>query len=66
VLAGTLDLAVIVNEMVRSDQLATSCLGREAILIVRAPDYSFAAAAEFSLQDIAEQSFESESMHGRW
>jgi len=53
VLDGKLDLAVIVGETVHSKQLTTRFLGREEILIVKAPDYNFGAAADFHLQDIA-------------
>jgi DNA-binding transcriptional LysR family regulator len=50
---GTLDLAFIVDERVRSDGLITTCLGREDILIVKAPDYEFTTAGDFKLEDLA-------------
>ena len=53
VLNGTLDLAVIVAERVRSEQLTTSCLGREEILLVKAPDYHIGTAPDFKLENIA-------------
>lgn len=50
---GMADLAVIVDERVRSSQLTTSCLWSEEILILKAPDYDFIAAEGFKLEDIA-------------
>jgi DNA-binding transcriptional LysR family regulator len=47
VLDGRLDLAVIVDEPIQSEQLTTSCLGSEEILIVKAPQYEFSAAEPF-------------------
>ncbi len=53
VLDGTLDLAMIVDERVRSDRLIMSCLGREEILIVKALDYDFTSTGDFKLEDLA-------------
>jgi len=53
VLDGTLDLAIIVDERVRSDRLTTTCLGREEILIVKAPDYDFISSGDFKLEDLS-------------
>jgi DNA-binding transcriptional LysR family regulator len=53
VLDGTLDLAVIADERVRSSQLTTSCLWSEEIVILKAPDYDFVAPDGFKLEDIA-------------
>jgi DNA-binding transcriptional LysR family regulator len=53
VLAGKLDLAIIVGEPLHSEQLTTSCLGIEEILIVKAPEYEYSAADPFSWEDFA-------------
>lgn len=53
VLDGTLDLAVIVDELVHSEQLATSCLWSEEILIVKAPDYEFSNAGPFHWEEFS-------------
>lgn len=48
VLDGTLDLAVIVDELVHSELLSTIRLGTEEILIVKSPEYEFVTAEPFN------------------
>jgi DNA-binding transcriptional LysR family regulator len=53
VLDGTLDLAVVADELVHSGQLTTTCLGNEEILIVKAPHYEFISAEPFGWEALA-------------
>ncbi len=48
VLEGTLDLAVIVDELVHSDNHIITCPGNEEILLVKSPDYEFNTVGPFS------------------
>jgi DNA-binding transcriptional LysR family regulator len=53
VLRGTLDLAVVVDEPVRSDLLTTRSLDAEEILIVKSPDYRFTPEEPCRWEDLA-------------
>lgn len=47
VLEGTVDLAIIADGLVQSEQLTTSCLGAEELLFVKSPAYEFTAPEPF-------------------
>jgi DNA-binding transcriptional LysR family regulator len=53
ILDGTLDLAVVADELVQSDRLITTCLGSEEILIVKSPDYQFISSEFVRWEDFA-------------